>query len=191
MPPTHAPGSDDPARHEENERAIPSCAYARRGRRHPHRVTRGIEAVRDPGDPAQSAAQSGLLAPIIARSPWYLQIPLDAFAHFLASDGWAIASYIAFAVLAAMFPFLILVNALASAVGSSDLWAVGSHGLDPTSDPPLTEHWDGTAWTVVAGPSEGQLLGVAVEPSGTGISATGNRQASTYLGTLAEHLCPV
>src|SRR6266566_8826183 len=79
MPPTHAPGSDDPARHEENERAIPSCAYARRGRRHPHRVTRGIEAVRDPGDPAQSAAQSGLLAPIIARSPWYLQIPLDAF----------------------------------------------------------------------------------------------------------------
>jgi len=69
--------------------------------------------VRDPGDPAQSAAQSGLLAPIIARSPWYLQIPLDALAHFLASDGWAIASYIAFAVLAAMFPFLILVNAIA------------------------------------------------------------------------------
>jgi membrane protein len=77
--------------------------------------------VRDPGDPAQSAAQSGLLAPIIARSPWYLRIPLDAFAHFIASDGWAIASYIAFAVLAAMFPFLILVNALATAIGSSDL----------------------------------------------------------------------
>src|SRR5215469_10475156 len=62
---------------------------------------RGGEAVRDPGDPTQSAAQSGLLAPIIARSPWYLRIPLEAFAHFLASDGWAIASYIAFAVLAA------------------------------------------------------------------------------------------
>jgi membrane protein len=77
--------------------------------------------VRDPGDPTQSAAQSGLLAPIIARSPWYLQIPLEAFEHFLASDGWAIASYIAFAVLAAMFPFLILVNALAGAIGSSDL----------------------------------------------------------------------
>jgi membrane protein len=77
--------------------------------------------VRDPGDPAQSAAQSGLLAPIIARSPWYLQIPLEAFEHFLAADGWAIASYIAFAVLAAMFPFLILVNALAGAIGSSDL----------------------------------------------------------------------
>jgi membrane protein len=78
-------------------------------------------AVRDPGDPTQSAAQSGLLAPIIARSPWYLRIPLDAFVHFLDSDGWAIASYIAFAVLAAMFPFLILVNALAGAIGSADL----------------------------------------------------------------------
>ena len=77
--------------------------------------------MRDPGDPAQSAAQSGLLAPVIARSPWYLRIPLDAFAHFLAADGWAIASYIAFAVLAAMFPFLILVNALAGVIGSSDL----------------------------------------------------------------------
>jgi membrane protein len=77
--------------------------------------------VRDPGDPAQSAAQSGLLARVIARSPWFLRIPLDAFQHFLAADGWAIASYIAFAILAAMFPFLILVNALAGAIGSSDL----------------------------------------------------------------------
>ncbi|HEV3395475.1 MAG TPA: YihY/virulence factor BrkB family protein [Xanthobacteraceae bacterium] len=77
--------------------------------------------MRDPGDPAQSAAQSGLLAPVIARSPWFLRIPLDAFQHFLAADGWAIASYIAFAILAAMFPFLILVNALAGAIGSSDL----------------------------------------------------------------------
>jgi membrane protein len=78
-------------------------------------------AVRDPGDPTQSAAQSGLLTVLIARSPWYLRIPLDAFEHFLNSDGWAIASYIAFAILAAMFPFLILVNALAGAIGSSDL----------------------------------------------------------------------
>ena len=77
--------------------------------------------MRDPRDPAQAAAPSGLLERIIARSPFYLRIPLDAFAHFLAADGWAIASYIAFAVLAAMFPFLILVNALAVVIGSSDL----------------------------------------------------------------------
>lgn len=77
--------------------------------------------MRDPGDPAQSAAQSGLLAPIIARSPWFLRIPLEAFERFLAADGWAIASYIALSVLMAMFPFLILINAIAGAIGSSDL----------------------------------------------------------------------
>lgn len=77
--------------------------------------------MRDPGKPAQSLAEVGLLAYLIARSPWYLRIPLQAFEHFLVADGWAIASYIAFAILAAMFPFLILVNALAGAIGSSDL----------------------------------------------------------------------
>ena len=77
--------------------------------------------MRDPGKPAPSLAEVGPLAYLIARSPWHLRIPLDAFQHFLASDGWAIASYIAFAILAAMFPFLILVNALAGAIGSADL----------------------------------------------------------------------
>src|SRR5215472_12460807 len=95
-----------------------SCAPRARA---PAEPDRGGMTVRDPGDPAQSVAPSGLLASIIARSPWYLRIPLDAFEHFLNSDGWAIASYIAFAVLAAMFPFLILVNALAGVIGSSDL----------------------------------------------------------------------
>jgi hypothetical protein len=36
----------------------------------------------------------------------------------------------------------------------------------------------------------GQLLSVAAEPSGTGISAKGDHYMSTYLTTLAEHLCP-
>jgi membrane protein len=77
--------------------------------------------MRDPGKPPPSLAEVGLLAYLIDRSPWYLRIPLDAFQHFLAADGWAIASYIAFAILAALFPFLILVNALAGAIGSADL----------------------------------------------------------------------
>ena len=38
---------------------------------------------------------------------------LDAFRHFLADDGWAIASHIALSTLMAMFPFLIVVTALA------------------------------------------------------------------------------
>jgi membrane protein len=45
----------------------------------------------------------------------------DAFYRFNADDGWAIASHIALSVLMAMFPFLILVTALAGFVGSRDL----------------------------------------------------------------------
>jgi membrane protein len=42
-----------------------------------------------------------------------LRIAVDAFRHFHADDGWAIASHIALSTLMAMFPFLIVVTALA------------------------------------------------------------------------------
>jgi membrane protein len=42
-----------------------------------------------------------------------LRIAADAFRHFLADDGWAIASHIALSTLMALFPFLIVVTALA------------------------------------------------------------------------------
>src|SRR5437764_2282347 len=46
----------------------------------------------------------------------------DAFWHFLADDGWAIASHIALSALMAMFPFFILLTSLASFLfGSADL----------------------------------------------------------------------
>ena len=48
-------------------------------------------------------------------------IVLDAFYRFLEDDGWAIASYIALTTLMALFPFLILVTALAAFLGSKDL----------------------------------------------------------------------
>jgi membrane protein len=48
-------------------------------------------------------------------------IALDALYRFLADDGWAIASYIALSTLMALFPFLILVTALAAFLGSSNL----------------------------------------------------------------------
>jgi membrane protein len=41
------------------------------------------------------------------------RIAVDAFWHFIADDGWAIASHIALSTLMAMFPFLIVVTALA------------------------------------------------------------------------------
>jgi membrane protein len=48
-------------------------------------------------------------------------IALDAFYRFLEDDGWAIASYIALSTLMALFPFLILITALAAFLGSGDL----------------------------------------------------------------------
>jgi membrane protein len=48
-------------------------------------------------------------------------ITLDALHRFLEDDGWAIASYIALSTLMALFPFLILVTALAAFLGSTGL----------------------------------------------------------------------
>src|SRR5260370_806075 len=41
-------------------------------------------------------------------------VAVDAFYRFLEDDGWAIASHIALSTLMALFPFLILVTALAA-----------------------------------------------------------------------------
>lgn len=41
------------------------------------------------------------------------RVALEAFEHFLDDDGWAIASHIALSTLMALFPFLIVVTALA------------------------------------------------------------------------------
>ncbi len=49
------------------------------------------------------------------------RVPIDAFYRFNADDGWAIASHIALSTLMAMFPFLILVTAMAGFIGSRDL----------------------------------------------------------------------
>jgi membrane protein len=50
------------------------------------------------------------------------RLAADAFRHFNADDGWAIASHIALSALMALFPFLIVVTALAGFVfGSKEL----------------------------------------------------------------------
>jgi len=49
------------------------------------------------------------------------RVAMDAFYRFNADDGWAIASHIALSTLMSMFPFLILVTAIAGFVGSKDL----------------------------------------------------------------------
>jgi membrane protein len=49
------------------------------------------------------------------------RVPIDAFYRFSADDGWAMASHIALSTLMAMFPFLILVTALAGFLDSKNL----------------------------------------------------------------------
>ena len=49
------------------------------------------------------------------------RVALDAFYRFIADDGWAIASHIAMSILMAMFPFLILITAIAGFIGSKNL----------------------------------------------------------------------
>lgn len=48
-------------------------------------------------------------------------VAMEAFYSFLADDGWAIASHIALSALMAMFPFLIVMTALAGFFGSKEL----------------------------------------------------------------------
>ena len=59
-----------------------------------------------------------------------------------------------------------------SAVTSSDVWAVGVATAQGFDDPrTLIEHWDGSAWSIVAAPSPG--VGSAVLLSVTAVSSTG------------------
>ena len=46
------------------------------------------------------------------------RVAMDAFYRFSADDGWAIASHIALSVLMSMFPFLILVTAIAGFIAA-------------------------------------------------------------------------
>jgi len=51
-----------------------------------------------------------------------VRLAADAFRHFIADDGWAIASHIALSTLMALFPFLIVVTAVAGFFfGSAEL----------------------------------------------------------------------
>jgi membrane protein len=51
---------------------------------------------------------------------WY-RLAMDAYWQFLVDDGWAIASHIALSALMSMFPFFLVLTAIAGMVGSKDL----------------------------------------------------------------------
>ncbi len=86
---------------------------------------------------------------ILIRS---LRIAYDAFRHFLADDGWAIASHIALSTLMAMFPFLIVVTALAG-------FFFGSRQLADEAARILLEAWP----REVAGPIALDVAGVLTD----------------------------
>jgi hypothetical protein len=59
-----------------------------------------------------------------------------------------------------------------TAIGSSDVWAVGLFVISPQNEnQTLTEKWDGTQWAIVGSPSPGSghdvLLGAAASPDGS------------------------
>jgi hypothetical protein len=80
-----------------------------------------------------------------------------------------------------------VVNAV-SAVAANDVWAVGAYATaNGRAQPPLTLHWNGSAWTVVPAPRVGQgdeLYGVAAL-SATDAWAVGS--VGVDAGTLIEH----
>ena len=46
---------------------------------------------------------------------------VEAFRQFVADDGWAIASHIALSALMSLFPFILVLTAIAGIVGSKNL----------------------------------------------------------------------
>lgn len=60
-------------------------------------------------------------AALEGKPPRALRVAFDAFLHFQAADGWAIASHIALTALMSLFPFLIVVTALAASFDSREV----------------------------------------------------------------------
>jgi membrane protein len=84
-----------------------------------------------------------------------LRIVADAIRHFLADDGWAIASHIALSTLMALFPFLIVVTAVAG-------FFFGSKELADEAARILLEAWP----KEVAGPIALDIAGVLTDTRG-------------------------
>ena len=83
------------------------------------------------------------------------RVTYGAFLHFAADDGWAIASHIALSTLMALFPFMIVVTALAA-------FFFGSKDLADEAARILLEAWP----PQVAGPISADITGVLTNVRG-------------------------
>ncbi|MEQ4210436.1 hypothetical protein [Actinopolymorpha sp. B9G3] len=75
-----------------------------------------------------------------------------------------------------------------AASSAADLWAVGDYDEGDMVMRTLTEHWDGTSWTVVPSPTrrDGALLGSVAADSATEAWAVGYAYGPTHLELLAQ-----
>jgi membrane protein len=80
------------------------------------------------------------------------RVAVDAFRQFIADDGWAIASHIAMSALMALFPFLIVVTALAG-------FFFGSKDLADEAARLLLQAWPEQVATPIAQDISGVLIG--------------------------------
>jgi membrane protein len=99
----------------------------------------------------------GPLAPWAQRLPALLRVPLDAFLHFVERDGFAIASHIALSTLMSLFPFLIVVTALAGLIGSESLADEAGRLLLDAWPPEVAEPIAGEIRRVATTPRGGTL----------------------------------
>ncbi len=104
------------------------------------------------------------------------RIVIDAVRHLIADDGWAIASHIALSTLMALFPFLILVTALAGLV-------YGSQDLADEAARILLEAWP----PAVAGPIAKDIAGVLTQ-SQRGVLTFGVLFATYFASSGVESL---
>jgi hypothetical protein len=69
-----------------------------------------------------------------------------------------------------------------AAISASDIWAVGDIGAPFGHIATLTEHWDGTSWSVITSPNPGttanRLYGVTALSDGT-VAAVGHQEGAT------------
>ena len=102
------------------------------------------------------------MGPPVRFLPEPVRIAFDAFRHFNADDGWAIASHIALSALMSLFPFLLVVTALAGIIGGSKELADVAAGI-------LLQAWPEQVATPIAreihdvlSSANGQVLTVGV-----------------------------
>jgi membrane protein len=85
------------------------------------RTSRPRDGLAIPAVPAHLSTSRSIEGRFVHFIRKAFRVALDAYDAFVADDGWAIASHIALSALMALFPFLIVVTALAGFIGSKEL----------------------------------------------------------------------